>query len=306
MAVEKLLPLSACLLLFLLGDAGNVFSYVLSDGKNEGVGAIEVTKAAFESRLTEYRHELIFLLAILVVLALLVAVWLFVLRRSLQVTGAGLLRSEKEYRLLFDEAPVPYQSLDEAGCILNVNGAWLDLLGYQKKDVIGRPFSSFLHPDEVEAFNTHFSAFLNSDCSRAESMRLLSGSGKVLNCLAEGKVRRSKEGEFEGTVCALIDKTAEVEAELLRKQLIQCIEQSRGAVYITNQAGDVEYANAAFAKLTGYCPEEILGKNPRLLKGGTQEEAFYVEMWKSIKETGGAGMARSSIVKRMVACILHT
>ena len=287
MAVEKLLPLSACLLLFLFGDASNVLSYDVSDGKSEGADAIEVTKAAFESRLTEYRHELIFLLAILVVLALLVAVWFFVLRRSLQVTSAGLLRSEKEYRLLFDEAPVPYQSLDEAGCILNVNRAWLDLLGYQKNDVIGRPFSSFLHPDETEAFNTHFSVFLNSDCSRAENMRLLSRSGKVLNCLAEGKVKRSKEGIFEGTVCALIDKTAEVEAELLRKQLIQCVEQSRDAVYITNQAGDIEYVNAAFAKLTGYCPEEILGKNPRLLKGGTQEASFYVEMWKSIKETGG-------------------
>lgn len=286
MAVSKLLCLSAFLLFFLVGDAGHAFGHDVSEGKSEDASVLEAAKVALESKLTEYRHELILLLAILVVLVMLVALWVFTLRRSLEAASAGLLRSEKEYRLLFDEAPVPYQSLDESGCILNVNRAWLDLLGYQKNDVIGRPFSSFLHPDETEAFNTHFAAFLNSDCSRAENMRLLSRRGKVLSCVAEGKVKRSKEGTFEGTVCALIDKTAELEAELLRKQLIQCIEQSRDAVYITNKAGDIEYVNAAFAKLTGYCPEEILGKNPRLLKGGTQEKSFYVEMWKSIKETG--------------------
>jgi len=53
--------------------------------------------------------------------------------------------SEEQYRALYDNAPLSYQSLDADGRILNVNPAWLGTLGYARDEVIGRSFADFLH-----------------------------------------------------------------------------------------------------------------------------------------------------------------
>jgi PAS domain S-box-containing protein len=60
------------------------------------------------------------------------------------------------------------------------------------------------------------------------------------------------------------------------------VEQSSEAVVITNAAGNIEYVNPAFTRLTGYSREETLGQNPRLLKSGEHDPELYRELWKTI------------------------
>jgi len=54
------------------------------------------------------------------------------------------------------------------------------------------------------------------------------------------------------------------------------------AVIITDRSGNVEWVNDAWSKLTGYQEDEVLGGNPRILKSGEQEEAYYEELWDTI------------------------
>jgi diguanylate cyclase (GGDEF)-like protein/PAS domain S-box-containing protein len=44
--------------------------------------------------------------------------------------------------------------------------------------------------------------------------------------------------------------------------------------------------NAAFSAITGYTRDDVLGKNPRVLKSGRQDAVFYQQMWQSIRDTG--------------------
>jgi PAS domain S-box-containing protein len=54
-------------------------------------------------------------------------------------------------------------------------------------------------------------------------------------------------------------------------------------VIITDRAGRIEWANAAFTTTTGYSVGEALGKNPRdLLKSGLQDAAYYRDLWTTI------------------------
>ena len=57
--------------------------------------------------------------------------------------------SEKRFRLLFMNAPMPYQSLDENGNFLDVNQTFLDVMGYSREELIGRNFGDFLDRKSV-------------------------------------------------------------------------------------------------------------------------------------------------------------
>jgi len=64
--------------------------------------------------------------------------------------------------------------------------------------------------------------------------------------------------------------------------LINAIEQSDNTIVITNIDGDIEFVNKQFTISTGYSKEEAIGQNPRILKSGRQDDAFYKKLWDTI------------------------
>ncbi len=65
-------------------------------------------------------------------------------------------------------------------------------------------------------------------------------------------------------------------------KLSKGIEQSPTTIMITDLEGNIEYANPKFFKLTGYSQEEIIGKNPRILKSGDMDPEAYANLWATI------------------------
>jgi PAS domain S-box-containing protein len=73
-------------------------------------------------------------------------------------------------------------------------------------------------------------------------------------------------------------------AEALRIRLVTAIEQAAEGVVITDADGTIQYVNPALEKMTGHDSEELVGKNPRVLKSGEQGHAFYQHLWETIKQ----------------------
>ncbi len=65
--------------------------------------------------------------------------------------------------------------------------------------------------------------------------------------------------------------------------LAAAIGQAGHAVMITDPHGVILYVNAAFTQITGYSGDEVIGKNPRLLRSGRQDVAFYEDLWRNLK-----------------------
>ncbi|WHY71189.1 nitrate/nitrite transporter [Fictibacillus enclensis] len=66
----------------------------------------------------------------------------------------------------------------------------------------------------------------------------------------------------------------------------QVLNSTAEGIMITDKEGKIISVNPAFSELTGYAPEEVIGKNPNLLKSGLQDQNFYKNMWLSIEEKG--------------------
>ncbi len=54
------------------------------------------------------------------------------------------------------------------------------------------------------------------------------------------------------------------------------------AVAITDADGRIVYVNNAFEENTGYRRHEVHGRNPRILKSGRHDEAFYRDLWSTL------------------------
>ncbi|RMF99695.1 MAG: PAS domain S-box protein, partial [Nitrospirae bacterium] len=73
-----------------------------------------------------------------------------------------------------------------------------------------------------------------------------------------------------------IDETSELE------RFKQIIETAFDVIVVTDTDGNITYVNPSFEQVTGYGRDEVIGKNPRILKSGLHDEEFYRHLWETI------------------------
>jgi PAS domain S-box-containing protein len=78
------------------------------------------------------------------------------------------------------------------------------------------------------------------------------------------------------------DVTGVKQEEQQSRLLSTVLESAINAVMITDADGRISWVNPAFTDLTGYSLEEVKGENPRILKSGKHDDAFYQQMWDAL------------------------
>ncbi|TLX76881.1 PAS domain S-box protein [Labilibacter sediminis] len=129
-------------------------------------------------------------------------------------------QSEEKFRILYEKAPLSYQSLNKEGCFIDVNKAWLTLMGYQKNEVIGHCFYEFMSVDSKLKFNKSFNTFIQSGKVRNAELVLVTKDGKHIVVSLDGNVMYNMDGSFKQTHCIFSDITEKknIEAEIKKKQ----------------------------------------------------------------------------------------
>ncbi len=99
-------------------------------------------------------------------------------------------------------------------------------------------------------------------------------------CLYE--VRKSpvfdKDGNRLGLVTLCQDKTTQLLAEQ-NMRITDAAFDLLEAIVITDANQQILRVNHAFTRMTGYTPEEVIGKTPAILKSGRHDASFYAAMW---------------------------
>lgn len=165
---------------------------------------------------------------------------------------------------------------------VHINNVFTSLLGYQAADL--QPFTyqqwlQLLHAGDRERMDRLVKDCLAGKCTEInEEVRYRQQSGSYRWMLMKGGYLSgadSRGGPHRRLTCLHIDFMQQKENEEQLNLFRSVINHTYDAVLITeaepvdhNQGGPrVVYANPAFSRATGYGPEEIVGKTPRMMQG---------------------------------------
>ena len=171
---------------------------------------------------------------------------------------------EENFRILYENAPLAYQSLNKDGYLIEVNESWLKKLGYKHEEVIGHWFGDFLAPEYVEHFKEKFPEFMATGKISCVNFEMLLSNGKRITVSFEGKVSYDEQGNFKQTHCIFHDITKQRKAELALKESEQyyktIFENTGTATIIVEEDSTVSLINTEFEELYGYRREDVEGK----------------------------------------------
>lgn len=175
----------------------------------------------------------------------------------------ALKESEERHRMLYLDAPLPYQSLNKDGCFIDVNPAWLDILGYSRNEVIGKWFGEFLSPDYVEDFQENFPKFKAMGEIHDVEFEMIKKDGSTIIVSFDGKIGYDDEGNFKQTHCIFQDITERKKVEVKLHQSVEEWERTFDAVpdliTILDEGCRILRVNKAMADRLGVTPEEAVG-----------------------------------------------
>jgi diguanylate cyclase (GGDEF)-like protein/PAS domain S-box-containing protein len=190
---------------------------------------------------------------------------------------------ENKFKFLYEEAPYPYQSLNEQGIITDINKKWLEITGYEKDEVIGERFSLFAD-EPFEYLKQSFKTFLIEKRVENKIVRIKKKNGEIIISSFNGNI--SNINNEIRTHCIFKDITEEKRIEKKLKLSDIVFENTTEGIIITNEKSEIISVNNAFTNITGYTFDEIQYKNPRILKSGKHDKEFYTILWNELGKNG--------------------
>ncbi len=140
----------------------------------------------------------------------------------------NLRKSEEKFRLLYENIPIPYQSLDENGCFIEVNKAFCEKLGYLREELLGSSFPELLSSSCTEYFKEQFSRFREQGEMNELECDLKRKDGSLVTALYTGRIGYDQHGKFKQTHSTWEDITERNRSrEELEKAFKEVKEKSR-------------------------------------------------------------------------------
>ncbi|NDY43402.1 PAS domain S-box protein [Dissulfurirhabdus thermomarina] len=197
-------------------------------------------------------------------------------------------RSLLLHRQMFEASPDQISLLDVEGRYLLANDAYGRAVGWDAGALAGRSIREVFAPGDYEAkIQPRLRLVLQSgQAVTYEDWFDFPAAGRRYMARTYFPLRRGDEVIGIGIIGRDLTELEEEEHVVRRsrdlRRMYAAVEQLPVMVIMTDTAGQIEYVNPAFERITGFTRAEAIGQNPRILKSGRHDEAFYRDLWGTI------------------------
>ncbi len=179
---------------------------------------------------------------------------------SQQSERAGQIRERHEayFQSLYLGSPAMLQSLGRDGRLMSVSQRWLQKLGYELHEVIGRKMTEFVMTDSRPAVEARLQEIFQKGASKDLALQLVKKNGEILESLLSMAAVRDDQGQVDIALGALVDATSQkrVTEELQFWQSL--VENAPQIILTVNRAGEMLSVNRI---LPGFTKGDVIGSS---------------------------------------------
>lgn len=197
-----------------------------------------------------------------------------------------LAQKESHLRAILETITECVKLVARDGRIISMNRAGLSFCEADTPDqVINQCVLNLLAPEYKEVFKAFGERICDGESGSMEFEIIgLKGTRRWMETRAV-PFQIAQDGEFV-QLAFTQEITQRKQAETSLKLAGSIWENCSEAVFVTDAESRIISVNPAFNKITGYLPEEVIGKNPRMLSSGTHNNTFYRNLWGALNERG--------------------
>jgi PAS domain S-box-containing protein len=172
--------------------------------------------------------------------------------------------SEASQRALFRKAPAAMHALNAERRIIDVNDRWLDLFGYDRDEVMGRPITDlYLAVDDAERA-ARWQEIVAQGTVRDSERQCCRRSGEVFDALISATIVRDPDGRFARVITTVTDitqrKRAEEAARRAQNFAELLIESSIDGIIVKDLELRYTVWNGSMEAITGLPRDAVLGR----------------------------------------------
>jgi PAS domain S-box-containing protein len=140
----------------------------------------------------------------------------------------ALQESERNYQDLYDNAPDMFVSVDaHKGTVLQCNRTFVEVLGFKKEEVIGRPVFDIYTSDSAEhAKSSIFPLFLETGLVDGEELQVLKKDGSTIDVSLNVSAIRDANGNIVQSRSILRDISKQKQMKEEREKLIEHLQEA--------------------------------------------------------------------------------
>lgn len=204
-------------------------------------------------------------------------------RRSVE---QNLRKSEERYRSLYNHTPAMLHSINKSGRLVSVSDYWSEVLGYSKKEVIGKKLTDYLSSHSRNyAEKQSIPTFLEKGFLKNVPYQFVKKNGEKIDVQLSAITDRDEQKETLRSLAVCIDVTERNKAEralqkakeslstysknlesLVRKrtrEISGILTYTPAVIYIKDQEGTYTMINSQFEELFGILSADVQGKTDR-------------------------------------------
>ena len=193
--------------------------------------------------------------------------------------------SEPRYRLIAEQAADLVAMVDRDARWLYASPSHARIL--RAEDLaIGRDAFSFVHEEDQFRVRGALQVVVRSGESCRLRMRLRTACGDVRRFESLVHAVREEDGNIRGAVLASRDVTGLRDREEQLEVAAHAFERMAEAMVISNAAGRILTVNQSYTRITGYAPDEVIGRQESEFRSAMQPQSFYDDLYAEVLRHG--------------------
>lgn len=215
---------------------------------------------------------------------------------ELEAAQEELIDARDKYSDLYDFAPVGYFTFDKNGMVMGANLTGSKLLGVERRNLIGKPFSLYVAPGDRDIFRFHLKKVAETKAKQVCEIQVMKTKDSIFHAVLESILIEGNEGELYQCRTTMTDITSRKQAEKAleesEKRYRYLFENSPIGIYRTTPVGRILMANPALIRMLGYSSlDELTSRN--LEKEG-YNPSYPRKQFKELMEREGEVLGREA------------